>query len=132
MPVTNYREVLNQLETCDYVVFQGIAHVRTTVPVQIKIYKGTPNWESYVYETLSCDKNSYELNRGFGYWNGENFPDACGDYEVIGLHMKDCFFSINGELVHHEPQQSMENGSLTQRDIDEMIERFAAISREKN
>jgi hypothetical protein len=78
---------------------------------------------------LSRDKKSYQLNKGYGFWNGQNFPDACGDYEVISLQMKDCFLSINGELVHHEPQESVEKGKLTQNDLDEMRERFASTSR---
>ncbi len=130
MLVSNYREVLNQLETCDYVMFKGIAHVRTTVPVQIKIYKGTPNWESYVERTiLSWDKGTYQMNKGYGHWNGQNFPDACGDYDVSGLDMKDCFFCINGELVCHEPQESVGKGKLTQIDLDEIRERFASTSK---
>ena len=133
MFVKDYKDVLNQLEKCDFVEFHGYAHISTTVPIRVKIHKGTQNWKAYVNNKIIIhDRNSHDMNKGYGCWNHKNFPEVCGDYDVTGLDMKECFFSINDDLIKHTPEESLDRNQVTQELIDTIEAKLESITKKTN
>jgi hypothetical protein len=133
MPVKNYKDILYKLDKCDFVEFHGYANIRTTAPVEIRIQKGTQNWKSYVeFMMIYGDNVDYDMNKGYGYWNPRDFPEACSNFDTNGLKIKECFFSINDELIQHIPEESLEKNQVTQEILDSIEEKLASISEKTN
>ena len=135
MIVKDYKDVLEKLEKCDFVEYHGYATVTVTntVPVKIRINKGTTNWKSYVeYKTINWDKDHHDMNNGYGYWNHKHFPEVCNDHDVTSLCIKECFFSIRDELIKHVPEERLDRNQETQNLIDSVQENLKSISDQTN
>jgi hypothetical protein len=74
------------------------------------------------------DKKHIEMNGGYGFWNHDNFPEVCDDYDVTGLDMRKCFFSINDELIEYTPEVSIDGNQVTQEMLNSISEKLASIS----
>jgi hypothetical protein len=99
MEVKKKREVLL---TGTYVM-EVIAPVNVTVPFEIVVSEGDPNWERFVEQDLKyCTQYMYAFNKGYGSFNCEYFRDTLPNAKS-GLDVKDIYIINGNNRIKHIP-----------------------------